>query len=106
MKGRKPRIRWARNAAVCLAAALFAITITSAKHDNNDARPYLLALGVVGIGSALAAAYAAETGRRRLAGFGLLGAALSPTFFAWPLTLVSIAAGTILLTLRPVRGRQ
>lgn len=69
---------------------------------NEDARLFVAGATVLGVGAALLSAWSAARSRHRLAGALLIGSAVvTPTYFAWPLNVVPLVAGVVI-----VRGNQ
>lgn len=82
---------------VLWAAAGAAIAVASMSNVNDDAKVLVGVASVVFPLCAVGAAVALERRRDRLAGALLVVSAATPTYFAYPLNLVALVVGAVLL---------
>jgi uncharacterized membrane protein len=94
-----------KRSALAVLAALWAVgalalTVYTLANTNDDARLIVIAAGLVGTGSALAAAGAAARGAIRAAGGLLIVSAITPSGFFYVPNVIALLAGVALLVAR------
>lgn len=78
-----------------------AVAVLTFGDVNEDARLLVAAATVLGVGAAVLSAWSAARSRHTLAGALLIiSAVITPTYFAWPLNVLALAAGIVVVRWR------